>query len=86
MPTSLYDQLTREHPAYRAGYAAGVDLGLRQALDIICAEWAAQVDAAIVTVLDDARRLEAARHEYAAGRLHAVASIVGTTFLTVQSD
>jgi hypothetical protein len=45
---SLYDQLTTEHPANRAGYVAGQHLGLRMALDVICAEWAAQAEAAIV--------------------------------------
>jgi hypothetical protein len=79
---SLYDQLTREHPAYQAGQRAGVDIGLRMALDAICAEWAAPTDAAIVAALSDPHRRNAVRHEYAAGRLQRVAALVGAAFRT----
>jgi hypothetical protein len=68
-------------PSFKAGHSQGVDLGLRQALDIVCKEWAAQVDHVIVAGLEaDPRRTDAARYEYCASRLHAVAAIVGATF------
>jgi hypothetical protein len=46
----------------------------------ITAEVTRQDDAAIVAGLTDPHQPEAAQHEYAAGRLGAVAAIVGATF------
>jgi hypothetical protein len=66
MAPSFYDQITREHPAYRAGFARGRDVGLVIALNAIVAEQTRQGDSH--------------PHEYAAGRLGAVARIVGAAF------
>jgi hypothetical protein len=79
MSTSLYDQHVRAHPAYAAGFTQGRDVGLRIALDALTAEQVRQEDAAIVAALEtDASA--ALPHEYAAGRLHAVAYIVAGQF------
>ena len=71
----------RELPIYLDGFHAGRDVGLRIALDAITAESARQEDAALVAALgtDSSSALP---HEYAAGRLLAVARIVGATFRT----
>ena len=55
--SSIYDQLTREHPAYQAGFAQGRDVGLVIALNIISAEWARQVDAGRLAGLAGPRQL-----------------------------
>ena len=85
MANSLYDQITREHPAYQAGFAQGRDVGLRIAIEVVVAEQTRQEDAATVAALgtDSSAALP---HEYAAGRLLLVGRIVAATFRTVQSD
>jgi hypothetical protein len=83
--SSSYDRFTREHPAYKAGLAIGTDIGTRMALDVIWAEWGRQVDAALVADQPPAALQGTRNHAYAAGRLHAVAAIVGTSFRAVQS-
>jgi hypothetical protein len=71
MSNSLsYDQITRTHPAYVAGFTAGVDVGLKTALEIVVLECARQ------------DHLETASHAYAAGRLSAVARAIGASFRT----
>jgi hypothetical protein len=77
-PSSIYDQITREHPAYRAGFAQGRDVGLVIALNIITAEWARQVDAGRIAGLAGPRQLHP--HEYTAGRLLAVGQRVAGVF------
>ena len=67
--SSTYDALQREHPAYRAGYLAGVDVGTRMALDVITAE-----RGRLHQLPDTACR------EFADGRLRQVAAIVGASF------
>jgi hypothetical protein len=47
-PSSIYDRITRQHPAYKAGPALGTDIGTRMALDVIWAKRGRQVDAAQV--------------------------------------
>jgi hypothetical protein len=79
MGNSVYDQITRDHPAYRAGFNAGRDVGLIIALTIITGKEAGQDASAIVASLD-IRQPGAARHEYASGRLHAVATIIAVRF------
>jgi hypothetical protein len=79
MAPSLYDQYTREHPAYRAGYAAGVDLGLRQALDALTAE-RIRLDALADVLAGSATGTTAARITYADGRLAAVAAVIAGIF------
>ena len=78
MASSLYDQYVRAHPAYKAGLALGTDIGTRIALDIIWAEWSRQVDAAIAA--DSGNSTHPRPHAYTAGRLYAVAQIVGAHF------
>lgn len=85
MAPSMYDQITREHPAYVAGFAQGRDVGLTIALNVICRESARQEDAAIHAALGTDSSA-AMPHEYAAGRLLLVGRIVAATFRTVQSD
>ena len=78
-----------EHPAYRAGHAAH-DLGLRMALDIICAEWARSVDAGVAAAItaERAHQERLARHPdsgsacrvYANGVLLAVAKVMARRF------
>jgi hypothetical protein len=80
MNPSLYDQITREHPAYVAGFAQGRDVGLRMALEVVPAESARQDDAAIVAALDPRQHVDTARHRYCAGRLLAVGRIVAGQF------
>jgi hypothetical protein len=70
----------RQLPIYRAGYAAGVDVGLVYALGMIVVEQTRQHDAAVNAALDPHQHSDAARHQYCAGRLHAMAAIVGATF------
>jgi hypothetical protein len=41
-PSSIYDTITREHPAYRIGFNAGRDTGLTIALTAITTERAHQ--------------------------------------------
>jgi hypothetical protein len=79
MSTSFYDQITREHPAYRAGYRAGHDVGLRVALDIICKETANQDDLEVVAGLNP-RTADTARHAYTSARLYDVARVIGAHF------
>jgi hypothetical protein len=79
-PSSIYDRITRQHPAYKAGLALGTDIGTRMALDVIWAEWGRQVDAALVVDQPPAAQQDTRNHAYAAGRLAAVARIVGATF------
>ena len=69
MSNSLYDEITREHPAYAAGSTAGRDVGLRRALDVITAE-----RGRLHQLPDTACR------EFADGRLQQVAAIVGASF------
>jgi hypothetical protein len=82
---SLYDQLTREHPAYVAGFTQGRDVGIRTALDVVVAEMARQEDAAITGGSDSTRHVSAGNHAYAAGRLHEVARTVGAAFRNAQA-
>jgi hypothetical protein len=80
--SSTYDRYTRTHPAYTAGYRAGFDVGLRVGLDAITAEIADQDDQAVIaTATIDAAAAQP--HQYAAGRLHAVAQVIGGKFRQV---
>jgi hypothetical protein len=79
MDNILANSPIRQLPIYRDGYAAGVDVGLVYALNLIVAEMARQESAAIVAGLTDPRQ-DAHTFEYAAGRLGAVARIVGAAF------
>ena len=76
MSNSLYDRHTREHPAYRAGFTAGHDLGLRQALDAITVERRSLGDDIIGTVTDPNNPTYA----FADGRLETVAKRIGVLF------
>jgi hypothetical protein len=58
------------------GFHAGQDAGLMIALNVIVAEQTKQDDAATVAALDPHQHPDAARHQYCAGRLHAVGRIV----------
>jgi hypothetical protein len=82
MGSSVYDQLTREHPAYRTGFNAGRDVGLVVALTAITTELTRQVYAAADVSVTSADASAALPHEFAAGRLLAVARIVGAAFRT----
>jgi hypothetical protein len=73
-------------PIYQAGYLIGVDVGLRLALDAICAELTREDDlAAVARVTTEPSTIEEKLHTYAAGRLQAVAAIVAGTFRQVAS-
>jgi hypothetical protein len=72
MTSSLYEQHTREHPAYRRGFADGNDVGLAVSLNTITAERARQDDAAAVANHTNPSGPDAATHAYSSGRLHAV--------------
>ena len=74
MSNSLYDQHTREHPAYRDGHTAGVDVGLVIALTAISAERAHQERLARHPDSGSACRV------YADGVLLAVAKVVARRF------
>jgi hypothetical protein len=68
----------RQLPLYQQGFAAGMDTGLMVALNIIVGEMTRQEDDALA----GPRQQDARIHAYAAGRLGAVARIVGATFRT----
>jgi len=78
----MNDRMAREAslPIHQDGVSLGVLIGCRAALEAICGELANQEDAAIVAAFDDQHGPSAASHEYAAGRLLAVARIVSATF------
>ena len=80
MAPSMYEQITREHPAYQAGFAQGRDTGLVFALTAITAELTRQDDAATVAALAPRQHVQTARHQYCAGRLLAVGRIVAGQF------
>ena len=70
----------RELPLYIDGFHAGHDVGLMVALNAIVAEMTRQEDAAVVARRNDPRQGDEHTHEYAAGRLGAVARIVCARF------
>ena len=79
MPNSLYDQHTREHPAYRRGFQTGQAVGLRISLGEICGEVARQDDAAIVA-RSDPHTQDGRTHEAASTALLKVENVVAGRF------
>jgi hypothetical protein len=77
--SSTYDQLTREHPAYAAGFARGRDVGLVIALNVITRERNSLADDLIIAnATDDPRH--AMVITYADGRLAAVQVVIAGIF------
>jgi hypothetical protein len=77
--SSTYDALTREHPAYRAGWNDGRDTGLVIAMNIITME-RGRLHQVLTTGSPSQRPLDASRISYAEGRLYAVARILAAMF------
>jgi hypothetical protein len=80
--SSTYDELVRQHPAFKAGFDQGRDVGLVIALNIITNEWARQVDAGRIAGLAGPRQVHP--HEYTAGRLLTVGQRVAGVFRTAR--
>jgi hypothetical protein len=72
-------------PLYQLGFHNGQDVGTRVALDAICSEMNRQDDARAIAVVTDPQSVTASRHEHTAGRLLAVAQIIGARFRQVST-
>jgi hypothetical protein len=72
-PSSIYDQITREHPAYVAGFAQGRDVGIVIAMHAITCERVHQQR------LSEGER-DQGRYVYADGALPHVAKVLARRF------
>jgi hypothetical protein len=79
--TSNLPPPVRRLPIYLAGFAVGQDIGLRLALDAICAELTREDErTGVAEATAHPSSSETKIHAYAAGRLMAVAVIVAARF------